>query len=299
MVPPFQYLIDPNNIPIDLFYDGFYDNSYSLRDIVDPEKMEIYKEDLTPITTLTDFLNEAGDSNTKINASRVAEVVKVIDTWNTYKGMFGATNRMGRYVRNWRFSTIGATFLKLRYKFTPEQAATYNKYTKSIQSIILNDRLPNVNNHKIFEFLGLTLSSIALGQDHVQYYNELLGEIASDNFQDGFIVSEGRGYRVMTYHCFYMKAALTTLYLNKLKTNVVPNNATMDRLNAVIVRLEANDVKPYKTFFNYTTDPALDGNYEYITPKNLRIIYNNLMFGTPLPYTRIDYMGNLAAIPKF
>ena len=276
--------------------DGFYDNTYSMRDIVDPDKMDTYKENLMPITIFTDFLNEAGDSNTKINASKVAEVVQVMDMWNTYKGMMGNVSRQGRYVRNWRLSTIGANYLKLKDKFTPEQAATYNKYTTSIRNIILSARLPNVNNHKIFEFMGLTLTSMALGLDHVQYYNELLGEIESGNFQDGFIISEDRGFRVRLYHVFYMKATLTTLYLNKLKTNVVPSNATMDKLNAVILRLEANDIQPYKTFFNYTTDPSLDVNYEVISSKVLRIIYNNLMFGTPLPYTRMDYMGNLAAI---
>ena len=293
-----DYLTDPKNIPVDLLYDGFYDNSHMLRDVVDPEKMKIYKDSLTPITTLTDFLNQAGDSNTRINTTQIADVVKVVDAWNTNRGMFGETNRQGRYVRNWRLSTIAATFLKLKYKFSPEQAATYNKYTKAIQSIILNDRLPNVNNHKIFEFLGLTLSSMALGQDHEQYYNELLEQIESDNFQDGFIVSEGRGFRVMLYHVFYMKAALTTLYAHKLSKGVVPQKSIMDRLNKVILRLEANDVKPYKAFFNYTSDSSLDSKYESITPKNLRIIYNNLVFGTPLPYTRIDYMGDLATIPK-
>ena len=275
--------------------DGFYSDDSENRDIVDPVKMALYKALLTPVTTLTDYLNAAGDSYATINQSRIADVIQVIKAWDISKGMLGNVSAQGSYVRNWRLSTVSANYLKLKDKFTAEQAAAYTSYIAAYQSVILKKRLYSKNNHKIFEIMGLVLSSMSLGKNYTTYYAELIKHLDGD-ISNGFIRTENRGFKVRGYHNFYMKAALTTLYVHKLRTNEIPKNSTMETINLVLARLEANDIQPYKLNFNYTTDPSLDANYEKAYPTAARTIYKNLVFGAPLPTTKIDYMENLAAI---
>lgn len=303
-----NYLLDKNNITKDLLFNTFYAPS-NTHDVVDKKLMETYSIKTKSINTLTSYLNYIGDNYFKLPFNEIIDCIKIVDLWNKNNGLLGRVTSQGSYVRIWFLNTISINYLKLKQVnlqiFTEIQRIELSKslniftnYILKIHNLVKKNRIPDVNNLKIWEISGLIISSIALNYNYNNYMNELLVHINKDITIDGFIKTEKRGFKTIPYHGFYMKPLLVILYVHKLKSNKILDKPIEFKLKTVLDNIRSNKKSIYIKFFKYTD--LDESKYETSSIHNLTMIFNFIFINTRISKTCniSQFLGDLCILNK-
>jgi hypothetical protein len=285
-----NYLLDKNNITKDLLFNTFYQESTTY-DVVSKKLLETYSIKTKSINTFTSYLNYIGDNYFRLPFNEIIDCIKIVDLWNKNNGLLGKVTSQGLYVRIWFLNTISINYLKIKQAnlkiFTEIQLRQLSKslniftnYISKIHNLVKNNRIPDMNNLKIWEISGLILSSITLNYNYNNYMNELLVHINKNITIDGFIKTEKRGFKTIPYHSFYMKPLLIILYVHKLKSNNILDKTIQFKLKTVLDNIISNNKSGYIKFFKYNDIDT--SKYEGSTAYNLTRLLNFIFVNIPI-----------------
>lgn len=292
------------NIPVNLIFQGFYDTSNPNLNLVDPVKKAAYDKAMINVNNLTTFINICRVTK---NVADYAQVMRAMSAKNAFLGIVNTDSEQGLFVRNWRLSTIAFAYIVLSPLLSVSDRTTFQSYIQRYQNVILAKikKLQWYNNHKVWELLGLILSSIALQKPITRFVNELVTFANSKTDNQGFISSEKRGYRTRNYHNFFLKPLLLSLAMNKamnsLDTNINKNNLVilLNKIPKVIQNLKTLPINDWRIWLNANGEgmPASGDDNLYMGSdyQVSETLYMYIVFNKAFPEElNVSYLDNIA-----